>query len=230
MGAQRSQSKQRSKVLAPYSVLSVAVVVCTAALMPAGASTAARSGTPALVVPSTYPGRCHSGIGTCQVRVPASLRSHPIRLPPVARGAACPASGGAIVTHPGMAGVALGNGPVTAIVGQSGDLVHGIVDLASSNVAGWYGLKTDWAISPRYSGWVVVRGKQLDGNGPVAALADATVGAIVIPPGRTANTFAGWREQPSGTYVKGPGCYGFQVDGSSFSEHIVVEAVLPSGS
>jgi hypothetical protein len=135
-----------------------------------------------------------------------------------------------MVTHPGMAGVALGKGPVTVIVGQSGDLEHGIVDLASSNVTGWYGLKTDWAISRRYSGWVIVRGKQLDGKGPVATLADATVGAIVIPPGPTANTFVGWREQPSGTYVKGPGCYGFQVDGSSFSEHIVVKAVLSSGS
>jgi hypothetical protein len=129
-----------------------------------------------------------------------------------------------------MTGVALGKGPVTVIIGQSGDLVHGIVDLASSNVAGWYGLKTDWAINPHYSGWVIVRGKQLDGNGALAALGDATVGAIVIPPGRTLNTFAGWREQPSGTYVRGPGCYGFQVDGSSFSEHIVVEAVLSSGS
>ena len=92
------------------------------------------------------------------------------------------------------------------------------------------GIKTDWTVNPRYSGWVVVRGKQLNGNGPVAALAEATVGTIVIPPGPTANTFGGWREQPSGTYVKGPGCYGFQVDGSSFSERIVVNAVLPTGS
>jgi len=134
------------------------------------------------------------------------------------------------VTHPGMAGVAVGKGFVTAIIGQSGDLAHGTVDLGTSNVAGWYGLKTDWTISPRYSGWVVVRGKQLDGSGPIAVLGDATVGAIVIPPGPTANTFAGWREQPSGAYVKGPGCYGFQVDGSSFSEHIVVKAVLSTGS
>lgn len=118
MGPQRSQSKQRSKVLAPYSLLSVTVVVCTAAAMAAGASTPARSGSRALVVPSTYPGRCHSGIGTCQVRVPASLRSHPVRLPAVARGAACPASGGASVTHPGVAGVALGKGPVTAFFSE----------------------------------------------------------------------------------------------------------------
>jgi hypothetical protein len=129
-----------------------------------------------------------------------------------------------------MGGVAVGKGLVTAIIGQSGDLAHGIVDLASSNVTGWNGLKIDWAISPRYSGRVIVRGKQLDGDGPVAALADATVGAIVIPPGPTSNTFSGWREQPSGTYVKGPGCYGFQVDGSSFSEHIMVNAILSPGS
>jgi len=217
-------------VLAACSLLSVALVVCSGAPMEAGSSTAARSPNPALVVPSTYPGQCASGGGTCRIRVPVSLRRRPLRLPTVARGTACPASPGAIVTHPGMAGVALGMGPVTAIIGQSGDLVHGIVDLASSNVAGWYGLKTDWAISPRYTGWVIVRGKQLDGNGLVATLGDATVGAVVIPPGPTANTFAGWREQPSGTYVKGPGCYGFQVDGSSFSEHIVIDAVLSPGS
>ena len=66
----------------------------------------------------------------------------------------CPASSGATVTHPGMAGVAVGKGLVTAILGQSGDLAHGTVDLGTSNVAWWYGLKTDWVISPRYSGWV----------------------------------------------------------------------------
>ena len=123
-----------------------------------------------------------------------------MRLHSVARGAACPASPGAVVTHPDISGIALGRGPVTVVIGQRGDLLHGIVDVAMSNVAGWYGIKTDWAISPRYSGWVIVRGKQLDGTGLVATLGNATVGPIVIPPGPTANTFAGWREQPSGTY------------------------------
>jgi len=125
--------------------------------------------------------------------------------------------------------VALGEGAVTVITSQAGDLAHGIVDLVTSDVPGWYGIKTDWAISPSYSGWVIVRAKQLNGGGPIAALGEATAGPVVIPPGPTRNTFAGWREQPSGTYVKGPGCYGFQVDGSSFSEEIVVDAVLPTG-
>ena len=75
-----------------------------------------------------------------------------------------------------------------------------------------------------------MRAKKLDGDGPIAALGEATVGPVVIPPGPTSNTFAGWREQPSGTYVKGPGCYGFQVDGSLFSEEIVVDAILQTGS
>jgi hypothetical protein len=129
-----------------------------------------------------------------------------------------------------MGGVALGDGVVTVITSQAGDLAHGIVDLADSNVTGWYGIKTDWAISPSYSGWVIVRAKQLNGDGLIAALGEATIGPVVVPPGPTSNTFAGWREQPSGTYVKGPGCYGFQIDGSSFSEEIVVDAVLPTES
>jgi hypothetical protein len=34
----------------------------------------------------------------------------------------------------------------------------------------------------------------------------------------------GWREWPSYIYVPAPGCFGYQVDGTSFSEVIVFEA------
>lgn len=33
-----------------------------------------------------------------------------------------------------------------------------------------------------------------------------------------------WRALPSGTYVRAPGCYAYQVDGFGFSEVIVFEA------
>lgn len=207
----------------------MALVACSAA---PSASTSSRTTTlasPALAVPLTVQGRCSSD-GACLLHVPKRLRDRPLRFPAVPRGASCPASTGTSVTHPGMGGVALGDGAVTVITSQAGDLAHGIVDLATSNVPGWYGIKTDWAISPSYSGWVIVRAKKLNGDGPIAALGEATVGPVVIPPGPTSNTFAGWREQPSGTYVKGPGCYGFQVDGSLFSEEIVVDAILQTGS
>jgi hypothetical protein len=101
------------------------------------------------------------------------------------------------------------------------------VQLASSDVTGWYGIKTQWLIKPSYSGWVIVRAEQLDVPGPVAALGDATIGPVIIPPGPTANTFQGWRQQPSGTYVKGPGCFGFQIDGSTFQEHLILRGVPP---
>ena len=160
-----------------------------------------------LAIPLTVEGRCASGV--CQLQVPSTLRQPPLRFPVVAKGASCPASTGEPVTHPGMGGVALGEGEVTVTTN---------------------GLKADWVISPSYAGWVIVRAKRLDGDGPTAALGEATAGPVVIPRGPTSNTFAGWRGQPSGTYVKGPGCYGFQVDGSSFREEIVVEAILPTGS
>lgn len=203
----------------------VALAACSSAPSASVSSATTTLAGQALAVPLTVHGRCSSG-KACLLQVPKRLRDRPLRFLVVARGASCPASTGETVTHPGMGGVALGAGHVTVITSQAGDLAHGIVVLATSDVPGWYGIKTDWAISPSYSGWVVVRAKKLNGDGPIAALGEATVGPVVIPPGPTSNTFAGWREQPSGTYVKGPGCYGFQVDGSSFSEEIVVDAVL----
>jgi hypothetical protein len=108
---------------------------------------------------------------------------------------------------------------------QKGDVAHGSVQLAPSDVSGWYGIKTHWLIEPAYSGWVVIRAESLGAATPVAALGDAEFGPVVIPPGPTSNTFRGWRQQPSGTYVKEPGCFGFQVDGSTFQEHLILRGV-----
>ena len=40
------------------------------------------------------------------------------------------------------------------------------------------------------------------------------------------NGTGGWREAPGGLWVQAPGCYAWQVDGLTFSETIVVRAVL----
>jgi hypothetical protein len=115
---------------------------------------------------------------------------------------------------------------VSLLIPQIGDITHGSVQIAPSNITGWYGIKTHWLVSPSYSGWVVVRAEQLDGSAPVAALGEAGIGPVIIPPGPTANTFSGWRQQPSGTYVKGPGCFGFQIDGSNFQERLILKGVF----
>ncbi len=143
-------------------------------------------------------------------------------------GGTCPTSSGAYIDVPGASGAAVVGKVVSLLIPQAGNVLHGSVQLASSDVSGWYGIKTHWIVSPSYSGWVVIRAEQLDGPGPVAALGEAGIGPVIIPPGRTSNTFGGWRQQPSGTYVKGPGCYGFQIDGVSFEEHVILKGLLPA--
>ena len=229
MGPKRSHSKQRSKVLAACSLLSVAVVVCAAAPMAAGAQRPQGRETQ----PLSYPRPIRAGVTAVSGRVRSAslLRCGVTRSDsPLSREEpVCPSSVGAIVTHPGMAGVALGNGPVTAIVGQSGDLVHGIVDLGEFQRGGVVRTQDGLGDQPPLLG-VGHRAhqaarRQWTGGG----LGDATIVRLhsTRPNCKHLRRLAG---QPSGTYVKGPGSFGFQVDGSSFSEHIVVEAVLPSGS
>ena len=184
---------------------------------------------PALQIPATIAVPCASGgPGLCYEQVPANLRTRQMELPRLGPSAACPGSSGTSLALPNAVGTGVGQAPIWAIIPQAGDLVHGIVTLGKSNVSGWLGMKTHWTVSPSYQGWIIIRAEQLDGSGPVALLGDATIGALVIPPGAGPDDAGGWRERPSGTYVKGPGCYGFQVDGGSFTEKIVVEAMAPT--
>jgi hypothetical protein len=181
-------------------------------------------GDPALQVPATI--SCTSGQGAgCSQAVPAYLHDRSVRLPHLNDGVRCPTSHGVPLVLPNAYGTGIGRQPVWVIVPQAGDLAHGVVVLASSDVAGWWGIKTHWTVSPRYQGWVLVRAERLDGPGTIAILGEAGVGPLLIPPGTGPNDAGGWREQPSGTYVKNAGCYGFQVDGANFSYDIVIQAV-----
>lgn len=90
---------------------------------------------------------------------------------------------------------------------------------------GWYSSKTLWVVAPSYSGPVIVRGVQLDGNGPVGFGEGPAIGHLIIPPEPTVNMLDdGSRTAPGGTFVKTPGCYALQVDGLDFSFVIVFEA------
>lgn len=182
-------------------------------------------GDPALRVPATI--SCAAGqLSQCSQAVPPYLRDRPVRLPHLKAGSRCPTSTGVPLVLPNASGTGIGRTPVWVIVPQAGDLAHGTVVLAASDVTGWLGIKTNWTVSPGYRGWVLVRAERLDGPGPVAILGEAGIGPLLMPPGTGPNDAGGWREQPSGTYVKNAGCYGFQVDGATFSEQIVIEAVL----
>jgi hypothetical protein len=134
---------------------------------------------------------------------PAARRrlERPLRLRRLPRGARCPTSRVSRAA-PGV-GAALGRGPAYPVLVD----VH-----AGAN-------KTLWAVSPRYRGPLLIRGGKLDGHG-----------ALRFWPGRLRRMWwrgpwpeerRQWRYGPSTTLVPSPGCYAFQVDGTSFSERIV---------
>jgi hypothetical protein len=91
----------------------------------------------------------------------------------------------------------------------------------------WQGGRVTWTAPASYHGPVLIRGRRLGGGGAVGfgeghvpydeLQLDAPGQGPAIPRG------AG-REWLSMTRVREPGCYAYQVDGTSFSEVIVFSA------
>jgi hypothetical protein len=173
---------------------------------------------------------CAGATGT----VPALL-NRPVRLPVVAAGARCPTTPGTSVQSPVFAGWALGNGLlVRPLIASTGDVRHGITNLDPAGTPGWREFKTLWFSAPQYQGPFVIRAKRLDGGGQIRLGGSGSLptapAPIVVPPGPTLNGSAGWRTVPAGTWAQRPGCYGWQIDGLSFSEVIVIRALWPRTS
>jgi hypothetical protein len=142
-------------------------------------------------------------------------------------------------------GFMLGTGPARP-VGFRSDGTLDYVAPADSNVwpigsTVWGGNKTLWAVAPRVTSDVLVRGRQLDrrdtvrfgmATGPDAELvlpAPEDHGHYKVVPGRTPaagdRIAGGWRAFPSETRLLHPGCYGYQIDTPSTSTVIVFKAV-----
>jgi hypothetical protein len=91
----------------------------------------------------------------------------------------------------------------------------------------WSGQKVLWIGRPSYRRPVLIRGRQLDGPrevrfgrglNPTREMRLRSIGGSV---GTT-----GWQNLPSYTRLRAPGCYAWQVDGTSFSTVIVFRAVV----
>jgi hypothetical protein len=155
------------------------------------------------------------------------LVDRPLHLPS-ATGTRCPATAGKYVTTPDFGSWSLGNGRVRVAINNAGDLRHGKVRMAAGGAAGWYGIKTHFFSVPGYQGPFLVRARRLDGPGPIRlGGSPAETGPLLVPSGPTANGSSGWREVPYFTFVKAPGCYGWQIDGRMFSEAIVARVLPP---
>jgi hypothetical protein len=152
----------------------------------------------------------------CRKHAPRSLRRR-LRIPILAPGAACPRSSAARVSP--QFGIALGRGPAYPIPFQGG-----IYHFGGARVeGGWMYAKVLWIVAPGYRGPLLVRGRQLDGTNWLGFEGGARPFAdLQIPP--VDATFRGWRNTASYTRFRGPGCYGYQIDGTTFSRVIVFSA------
>jgi hypothetical protein len=193
----------------------------------AGAGAAAGGGPPdGLRAASGY--AAYEGCGTdrsaCAGGVPAALR-RPLHLPRVTAGAGCPVTRAGTVTR--FVGRLLGAGPVYPVL--SGDLSFAYPPDRRSIFAGsrWGGQKVLWVGAPAAAGPVLIRGRQLDGPRAVGfGQAGVPVDELqLLASGATSpGEPAGWREWPSYTRLRAGGCYGYQVDGRSFSTAVVIRA------
>jgi hypothetical protein len=146
---------------------------------------------------------------------PAARRrlERPLRLPRLPRRARCPTSRTSR-TAPAIT-YSLGDGPAYVNLGSPGGEAFLGDDL---RLAGLRSHKAIWAVSPRYRGALLIRGRRLDGRG------DVRFGLRR----RTRSWWRGlwpeqhsrWRYGVADTLLPRAGCYAFQVDGTSFSERI----------
>jgi hypothetical protein len=167
----------------------------------------------------------YGGCVGCKGTVPAALR-RPLHLPRSAR--PCPVS----PWHPsqnGISGEALGTGPVFA----GADLGNRyLLQPPPTKAAGRWGyFKILWSVRG-YRGPLLIRGQQIggpDGLGfgdpefpprPELQIAPREPGTPTPSGSRDP-----WRFFPSAERVTAPGCYGLQIDGTSFSKVIVIRVV-----
>jgi hypothetical protein len=191
-----------------------------------GPGTAAKLG---FVIPSTYQQACAYADSTCMPGdtgpIPAALK-RPLHWPVLGASGHCPTSHGQPTTTPFVNGVLMGRGLVEPLIANP-VTAHGTATLGSTDFPKWRALKVIWMSPPSYQGPFIVRGTRLDRRGILGFGGSPKPGPLVAPPGPTINSFSGYRTWPDAAWVRHPGCYAWQVDGLTFSETIVVRAVLP---
>lgn len=231
-GVQRRIVRRRALARAG-AVLAIAAVVAVA-LETGWPALSPTRGQPVLIQPASYQQACAREPGACAADaagpVPAIL-DRPLHLPTVARGEACSVTPGQNARNGYVFGLQFGSGPVSMIIGNRGDPGHGTVILGTTQLPGWYALENVWLSGPGYQGPFMVRGQRLDGPGPVGfGGSSPAMAAFIEPPGPDANTNGPYRTPPGSIWIQQPGCYGFQIDGLSFSETIVIDALPAAGS
>jgi hypothetical protein len=131
-------------------------------------------------------------------------------------------------------GPGLGDGPVYPVgFSERGVLWFPYPPPKNSLFAGseWGGQKVLWVSDPKYDGPILIRGQQVDGSNQLRfGQGSAAILQELAFRGHSADSWAGgWRNFPSYTRLRAPGCYAYQVDGAGFSKIIIFRAAV-SGS
>jgi len=135
---------------------------------------------------------------------------------------------------PGEPVVVIGPGPIYAV--SLGPFGHtAILPFVMPSQAGlfggsaWGGQALKWDGAPSYHGPVLIRGRKLtahDGLGFGAGIVPQA--EMDVPPGSGDPNAGGWRFWSGYARLRSPGCYGLQVDGTTFSEIIIFRACTSS--
>jgi hypothetical protein len=229
----RSRIIRRRRIRLGAALLAAAVTVAVAVdfTVPSGSEPTQRS----TLLPTSYQQACAHEPNVCRSGVTGTLPSalgRPLRLSRLRAGGTCPVTTGVTGTSPYVIGDQYGDGPVSMMIGDRGDPTRGIVELGNPEQPGWHAVENVWLVDPHYQGPFSVRGARLDSQGTVSFgdNYENLTAAFVEPPPPDPNTHNGFRTPPGSLWVQNPGCYGFQIDGATFTETIVLNMVTPAAT
>ena len=146
---------------------------------------------------------------------------------PTVAGGSCPVTTVVQRPDPGR-GPLFGDGPVRpAGLGAGGVLSY---EAPTENTVWqdrtWGGQKVLWAVDPAVQGPVLVRGRRLDAAGEVA-FEDPARPELLLNTTPYEGQSGGWKDYPSFTRLRSPGCYAYQVDTGQGTWSIVFRARGP---
>jgi len=125
-------------------------------------------------------------------------------------------------------GSGIGRGPVYPGLGASGGRFT--TTTGYSYGGSWFGGKLFWYVKPSYRGRVLIRGRRLDGPESLRFNRGRRPRELRI----NRNATVSWEGQPPGSRggpsivrIRASGCYGVQIDGTTFSRIVVFAASTP---
>lgn len=147
----------------------------------------------------------------------------PLHLPKLSPGQRCPLSPALKGTNNQFLN---GRGPAYLI--GIAHVPRGVIDISQSgrDSLGWRGQKTPWAVDRTYEGPLLIRARRLDRQGAVrfARSYGEHLKELFWDAGvdQGAPPNPGYRLLASETLFRSAGCYGYQVDGLTFSRVVAV--------